>query len=179
MQTELIYTANGMEPTALQAELELLRGALDIIRGSGEASALQTPLKEYYLKKFGENPGLVPEGIQEEAMAQTYTDRLGTPWMHYFLKYDPAPALEALSCPVLALVGAKDLQVPAESNLKAIREALEKGGNENSTVKSLENLNHLFQEANSGSPSEYAQIEQTFSLYALKIISDWVQKTVN
>ena len=177
-QTELIYRANGMEASELQAELDLLQGAMDIIVNSLEANALQPELTKYYLQKFEENPSQVPDGVTAEALAQTYASRLGTVWMRYFLTYDPAPALQQLSCPVLALIGSKDLQVPATQNLNAIREALQKGGNKNVTVKSMENLNHLFQEADSGSPSEYATIEQTFSPVALKEISDWILKII-
>ena len=177
-QTELIYRANGMEASELQAELDLLQGAMDIIVNSLEANALQPELTKYYLQKFEENPSQVPDGVTAEALAQTYASRLGTVWMRYFLTYDPAPALQQLSCPVLALIGSKDLQVPATQNLNAIREALQKGGNKNVTVKSMDNLNHLFQEADSGSPSEYATIEQTFSPVALKEISDWILKII-
>jgi len=35
-------------------------------------------------------------------------------------------------------------------------------------------LNHLFQECETGSPSEYATIEQTFSPIALAEILNWV-----
>ena len=44
------------------------------------------------------------------------------------LKLDPAVALEKVKCPVLALNGEKDLQVPADVNLDAIQ-----------TVKPVEN----------------------------------------
>ena len=52
-----------------------------------------------------------------------------SPWMQYFLRYDPAPTLRKVTCPVLALNGTKDMQVAAQSNLSAIRKALEEGGN--------------------------------------------------
>jgi fermentation-respiration switch protein FrsA (DUF1100 family) len=94
--------------------------------------------------------------------------------MVYFLKHNPAAPLKAVKCPVLAINGAKDLQVAAAINLEAIKNALESGGNRSVTIKELPGLNHLFQECETGSPSEYAQIEQTFSPVALKVISDWI-----
>ena len=39
--------------------------------------------------------------------------RLATPWFRYFLTYDPRPTLARVRCPVLAINGEKDLQVPA------------------------------------------------------------------
>ncbi len=52
---------------------------------------------------------------------------------------------------------------------------LEEGGNNDFVVKELPNLNHLFQECSTGSPNEYAEIEQTFSPSALLEISNWIQ----
>ena len=97
-----------------------------------------------------------------------------TPWMQYFLRFDPALALEQVKCPVLAINGSMDLQVPAKVNLTAISEALEKGGNKNVTIKEYTGLNHLFQECTTGSMEEYAIIEQTFSPEVLKDLGDWI-----
>ena len=41
-------------------------------------------------------------------------------------------------------------------------------------MKVLPGLNHLFQTANTGSVTEYAQIEETFSPAALTVIGDWI-----
>jgi len=61
-------------------------------------------------------------------------NQITTPWMQYFIKYNPSPALERVACPVLALNGEKDLQVPPKENLEAIKNALTKGGNKKSTI---------------------------------------------
>jgi len=99
--------------------------------------------------------------------------QISSPWMQYFMRYDPVQALEKVKCPVLAVNGSKDVQVPAKENLPAISAALKKGGNNKMTVKEYPNLNHLFQECDTGSPNEYATIEQTFSSDVLKKLSDW------
>lgn len=99
---------------------------------------------------------------------------LTAPWFRYFLAYDPAPALRQLKCPVLALNGEKDLQVPPSQNLPVIRKALRDAGNPHDEVDELPALNHLFQTAKTGSPSEYASIEETISPVALEKISSWI-----
>lgn len=98
------------------------------------------------------------------------------PWFRFFLTYDPRSALMKVRCPVLAINGEKDLQVPAEENLTAIRQALEAGGNKDYTTVSLPNLNHLFQTCRTGALSEYMQIEETISPAALETISKWILK---
>jgi fermentation-respiration switch protein FrsA (DUF1100 family) len=46
-----------------------------------------------------------------------------------------AKVLEKVTCPVLAINGGNDLQVPAEENLSAIGNALQKAGNEDVTFE--------------------------------------------
>ena len=71
--------------------------------------------------------------------------------------------LRELDCPVLAVNGEKDTQVPPKENLQAIRQALTDGGNSDFEIVELRQLNHLFQTAVTGSPSEYGSIEETMS----------------
>jgi fermentation-respiration switch protein FrsA (DUF1100 family) len=109
-----------------------------------------------------------------EAKAKAQIKSILSPWFRYFLTYDPIPTLTKVKCPVLAINGQKDLQVPPKENLAAIEEALKAGGNTSYTIKELSGLNHLFQTAETGSLSEYAKIEETISPTALKIMSDWI-----
>jgi fermentation-respiration switch protein FrsA (DUF1100 family) len=99
---------------------------------------------------------------------------MNSPWIRHFLSYDPRPTLEQVTVPVLAINGEKDLQVPAEINLTEIAAALERGGNPDATALMLPGLNHLFQEADTGSPSEYAQIPETMNPAALDAVSSWI-----
>lgn len=100
--------------------------------------------------------------------------KLNSPWFRYFLEYDPAPALRKVTCPVLAINGEKDTQVPPKQNLPAIRKALEEGGNRHFEVTELPGLNHLFQTAKTGAVLEYQQIEETVSPAVLEKIANWI-----
>jgi len=86
--------------------------------------------------------------------------------------------LEKVKCPVLAINGSKDMQVPSYVNLPAIEKALKKGGNKKYTIKELPGLNHLFQECSTGAPGEYSQIEQTMSPVALGTMANWIKQTI-
>ena len=115
--------------------------------------------------------GRVPDAQIDVAIQQ-----LTSPWMRYTLTYDPATALRKVACPVLALNGEKDLQVSAAQNLPAIKKALEEGGNKQIEINEMPGLNHLFQTAKTGSPTEYAQIEETISPVALDKVATWILK---
>jgi fermentation-respiration switch protein FrsA (DUF1100 family) len=92
-------------------------------------------------------------------------------------RYDPVPTLRKVRCPVLALGGSKDLQVPAEENLASIKAAM--ATNADVQVLQLPNLNHLFQTARTGSLFEYGQIEETIAPSALDLIASWILKHVS
>jgi pimeloyl-ACP methyl ester carboxylesterase len=102
--------------------------------------------------------------------------QLDTPWFRFFATYEPVPALSKTSCPVLCMIGSKDLQVDPKLNLPPIRKALTDGGNTDFTIAEMEGMNHLFQDCETGSPAEYGQIEQTISPIALNMMSDWIKK---
>jgi hypothetical protein len=109
-----------------------------------------------------------------DATFHSQVEMLCSPWMVYFLSYDPAQTLQRVQVPVLAIDGSKDLQVPARQNLPAIEAALKAGGNSRVKIVELPGLNHLLQKAGTGSPAEYAVIEQTIDPQALAVLGEWV-----
>ena len=106
--------------------------------------------------------------------ADALADQLSSGWMRDLLHYDPRPTLAKVKCPILALNGSKDGQVPPRQNLPAIREATT--GNPDVTIVELPGLNHLFQTANTGAVGEYADIEETIAPIALDTMSAWIRK---
>ena len=179
LQQELIGKAMGVSEEELQKTRSINKAAFDIVIKTTNTESLKTELTNYIKQTLKDNPeSEKPAGMSDDDFIKLQVDQLTSPWMQYFIKYDPSSTLEKVKCPVLALNGEKDLQVPAEVNLEAIGKALEKGGNKKVTIKELPNLNHLFQECNTGSPSEYATIEQTFSPIALTEITNWIMKQV-
>lgn len=177
LQQEKIAKASGTDDATLKANREINQAAFALVTKAPNAEGLSATLTAYLQQKVKEMPAaLKPAGMSEEDLVKMQVGQLTSPWMQYFLRYNPAPVLEKVKVPVLALNGSKDLQVPAKENLEGIRKALAKGGNKAVTTKELPGLNHLFQEAQTGLPQEYATIEQTFSPAALSEISNWIIK---
>lgn len=102
--------------------------------------------------------------------------RLTAPWFRFFIRHDPASDLAKVKCPVLAIIGEKDVQVDPALNIPAIRAALAAGGNADSIVEELPGLNHLFQPCSTGAVSEYDRIEETMSPAAIVMVRDWLVK---
>ena len=176
LQQKLIGKASGVSEEDLQKNELLNRKVFDIVNKSNSLEQLNIDLTNHIKQSLVDNPkAKKPQGMSEDDFVKLQVKQIANPWMQYFIKYNPAPALEKVKCTVLAINGEKDLQVPSKENLEAIKFALTKGGNKKVTIKELPNLNHLFQECKTGSPDEYANIEQTFSPVALTEILKWIQ----
>jgi uncharacterized protein len=114
-------------------------------------------------------------GVSAEA-GDLSSSLVGSPWFRFYLAHDPRITLRKVRCPVLAVIGEKDIQVPAKENLPEIEKALKEGGNRDFTVKELPHLNHLFQTCQTGNVDEYVRIEETFSPSALEVVGDWIDQ---
>ena len=178
MQTKLILKSNGLSDSFIQRTLELNEKIYNIIKTENDSLQLREKLDSLYDDYVNNLPEEEREklGNNPKKVFESQMSFITSPWFKFFLTYDPRPTLEKVKIPVLALNGEKDMQVPPKENLAAISEALEKGGNKNFKVEELKGLNHLFQTAKTGAPSEYAKIEETISPKALEIIGDWILK---
>ncbi len=168
-QSEAIGRANGKSEAVLARRKQEAEQVYALLESETDLGRLKTKLTALYDRQFGDNP-------DERALVTAQMDALLSPWFRYFLIFDPKSVLQQVSCPVLALNGALDLQVPAGQNLPMIEAALRSGGNRDFTTQELPGLNHLLQPAKTGSPSEYSVIEQTMAPAALAIIADWITK---
>ena len=167
-QSELIGRAGGLSDEQLEPSLGFDRAAYALVRKEKDPNALAEKLVAL-VKESGLDAALPP------AVLETQLRMLASPWFRFFLDYDPLPNLKAVNCPVLALYGQKDLQVAPKANLPLLQKALQDSMNTQAQTRQLPELNHLFQHAYTGTPAEYAAIEETFSPEALALIVDWVR----
>lgn len=163
LQSELMLISEGVSDDVIAKEREMQSRIFDVVKNETENTVAEKKLNE-----------ILDEIEMPKENKQAEIDKCLSPWFRYFLTYDPKPTLINVQCPVLAIIGEKDLQVPSRQNLPVIEEALRTGGNKDYTVMELPDLNHLFQTAITGSPSEYQQIEETISPTALDVIGDWI-----
>jgi pimeloyl-ACP methyl ester carboxylesterase len=167
-QSELIGRAGGLSDEQLEASLGFDQAAYALVRKEKDPNALAEKLVAL-VKETGLDAALPPAALE------TQLRMLASPWFRFFLDYDPLPNLKAVNCPVLALYGQKDLQVAPKANLPLLQKALHDSMNTQAETRELPELNHLFQHAYTGTPAEYAAIEETFSPDALALIVDWVK----
>ncbi|MGB7439042.1 MAG: alpha/beta hydrolase [Candidatus Acidiferrum sp.] len=166
-QSDLIARAGGLSNAQVLASLNFDKQAYDLLQTELDATVLLEKLKA--LVKESQFDTAFPPGALDAQLRM-----MTSPWFRFFLSYDPLPDFKKTKCPVLGLYGEKDLQVPPKINLPMLQKAFADSGNNQTDVRQLPELNHLFQHAFTGSPTEYAAIDETFSPQALQIIGDWL-----
>jgi len=171
-QGKLIALAEGADSATVEKDAIAARDMYTIIKNNSKSDA-EVNLTSYLKKAIEELSEEERKSIPDiDGLISTRINTLNSIWFRYFLSYDPKPALQKLKVPLLAINGEKDLQVPCRDNLEAIQAAVP--GNEFNLIKSIPNLNHLFQTTETGAISEYGELEETFSPVALEIVGNWL-----
>ena len=175
MQGQLIAKVMGADQKALETQKDMQSRLFEILRTETNREKASGLMREALKKIMNEAATDETKAVGDiDAFIDSQVAKVGSPWFRFFLTFDPRPTLAKVKCPVLALNGEKDLQVPPKENLAEIEKAVKKAGNTRVTVKQLPALNHLFQTCKTGSVAEYGVIEETIAPAALKVIGDWV-----
>ena len=169
LQSELILKAAGFDDGRIAKARDFSLQSYALARKEKDPEVLETKLMDL-VDSTGMSTTLPPTTLNPQARMMTL------PWFRFFLDYDPIPALKKTQCPVLALNGDKDLQIASKESLAQIEKALREGGNKDFQTHELAGLNHLFQHAPTGSPTEYGGIQETVAPEALTLVSDWILK---
>jgi len=172
------YRSNGASQEAIALKASVLRNIFYTIRHEDDLEVARSKIKNLLQKIKPELAKLSADdrkNIELESVDTYNFHWMLSPSFSSVLRYNAKETLMKVKCPVLAMNGDKDTQVPKE-NLKGVEAALKAGGNLQYTIKVFGGLNHLFQTAKTGSPSEYASIEETISPAVLRFISDWILK---
>lgn len=170
-QTMLIARASGDSEADIKTTVDFNKILFAIIREKLDSAATAAKLDAATEKLVAGLPDSLRANSEYSAASlKAKVKQMLSPWMLTFLTLDPRQYLRQVHCPVLVMNGSKDLQVPPYQNIPEIKKALGEAGNKQVVVKELPGLNHLFQKATTGSPSEYASIEETVAPEALETI---------
>jgi len=173
VQGKLILEAGGAdEGTIAQTRLQQEK-FFELVLDDADEETLREALRPMIKAQMAAMGVEGEQTEQVERMIEAQVRQQASPWMRYFITYDPRPALGQVRCPVLALNGTLDLQVWHEQNLPEIEEAITEAGGD-VTVRRYEGLNHLFQPAQTGSVMEYGVIETTFDEKVLEDMAAWI-----
>lgn len=173
MQQEAIALAMGINKDTVAANRKFNAGLYKILLEEKD-NAILTEKVTNYISTHLQQTGITDQKVIAETIENTlqiYTEK----WMLNFMRHEPVPVLKQIKCPVLAITGSNDLQVPATINLESIKKTLSVAGNKKVTIVNMPNHNHLMQESETGLPAEYGKTEQTFSPKVLEKMLAWLQ----
>lgn len=174
-QIALLSKAQNVPAVQLSQNLDASRKIFKLLRQETDEEKLEHKVREIIQKNIA---NLSPDEKGQIADTLVYVDnqirQVTLPWTKYFLSYDPVGTLKKVKCPVLAVFGSLDLQVSALSNQPAIEKALKEGGNKDYSFHVFEGLNHLFQTADTGMPTEYGAIDETIAPDVMLYLADWI-----
>jgi uncharacterized protein len=176
LQAASLLKASGATDAQIASHVALLDQLFAVLKRGGEDRVIRESLERIlatWLAGIGDQDRRSVG--DERALIAARVAGLMTPRFRESLAHDPRSTLRRLRCPVLALGAGNDLQVPSGENLRGIEAALRAGGNPDFTVKAVPGLNHLFQTSASGSPNEYATLEETIAPAALEEIGRWIE----
>jgi pimeloyl-ACP methyl ester carboxylesterase len=176
LQTNKISEAEGVDVELRKTNAKISKQVFAYMHDHPEMSKedLRKGLTEILSKGFEMLPAEEREGEIKEKFIEGQLSTMLDDWFLYFMQFDPTDYLSKVKCPVLAVNGELDLQVTSKENLEGIRNSLDKAENKNVTIKEFKGLNHLFQKTETGAPSEYAKLEETFNEEAMRFVSDWI-----
>jgi len=175
MQLAAVQRSIGRPEENVERQMAAQKNLLELAGSGADFAAVRQAVAELTEIQLSTAPeGQRPSGEELSTAIDREAQGLMAPWWQFFLTFDPRTALREVECPVLALNGTLDTQVPWAENLWAIDDALTEGGNSDFITRELEGLNHLFQSATTGSPTEYMAIEETFSPIALDAMTEWI-----
>jgi pimeloyl-ACP methyl ester carboxylesterase len=170
-QKYLIALANGGDEKGLKTQRETDLAFNQLLAKHANSDQYTNQAQKYIKNQMQDQ---LDNEAQLEAASNGIMKQIDNVWFRFFIAFDPEPYLKKVKAPILAINGTKDLQVAAESNLAGIESTLKKAGHQDFTIMPLENLNHLLQTSDTGSPAEYIKIEQTVEPMALEAMSEWL-----
>lgn len=178
IQRELNYNNGDLSENQTDFYKELDSEIENLLNQNFNSREIFNILNKSKYPEFELSSNIPNDNFNKRIMFSEILGKLTSPHNLFNLKANPTDYIEKLTCPVLSLNGSNDMQVTAEINQNAIRQALIKGGNKDFKIVELSGLNHSFQECQTGSLKESLTLEQTFSPKALEIITEWIKTHV-
>jgi hypothetical protein len=176
-QIETLSRSGGATDEQIREALAHQAAVVKAVKTGQGWEEVRSGLREQMKKSMAQMPEAQRKAITDSMINSRVDLQLQSarsPWFKFFVEYDPAAALAKISCPVLALFGELDMQVPVALNKEPMQRAFQAGNNKDATTTVIPGANHLFQKAVSGLPSEYMGLKKEFAPNVLELLSNWI-----
>ena len=175
LQDRATATANGASPEQAEVLVRYARSYYQTVVANPDAAQRIAALNALDAARSPTDTALADKFKMRGGSLSVDNGFAGKDFLRATLVADTPSDWRGVKCPVLALNGSVDSQVPVES-LAGIVSSLKAGGNRRVESHVLPSLNHLFQTAVTGAESEYAGIEEILAPVAIERVAAFVKK---
>ncbi len=169
-QRNLMAKKGGATEEYLTAQENWLKAVNETVRKDIPDEQIQNEIQKIYAG-YDEKTKITLNWSEERI--NQIANLVSGQWWRYGFRYDPEKTIGSLNCPVLALLGEKDQQVPAALNQAELQRAISEKNEKNQLVV-VTGVNHMFQTCTTGDETEYAKIEETMSPVVMNLVKNWI-----
>ncbi len=177
LQTRLVLNSMNIDREEVEKAVNINKEIYEVLNSEPDDKKAEKAIRKIYREytRNFTNQQKKQMGFDKKSIDVNVRTLL-SPWFRYFIAFQPGVYLKQVKCPVLALYGTRDIQVPWKEN----SEALQKINEENPvfTIKNFEGMNHLFQKCERCTIDEYGQLEETINTGVLEFIVNWLNQNV-
>jgi pimeloyl-ACP methyl ester carboxylesterase len=177
-QIQAISEAQGIDEEIVEQNLQFQQRIYEVVRNGDDWDEIEQDLYDRLENQINELPEQQREALGDmNSFIRSQINRqlaaAKTAWFKSFIEYDPQADISSLQIPMLAIFGEKDSQVILDPN-RTMAESLKENSDLNLTIVEIESANHLFQQSNTGLPSEYGMLDKEFADGFVEAIIEWL-----
>lgn len=163
LQIRSMADLQDIPDNVVEENLQFQQRVNEAARADTGWDSLEADIERRLINQIEELPDRQRETLGEmdqfiDAQVRRQLEGSKTRWYRSFISMNPSELLEEQQAPTLLLFAGKDTEITAEANRRALdninREVLH---------TTIDEANHLFQNANSGMPGEYGALDQEFA----------------
>jgi uncharacterized protein len=179
-QNEAIISSAGIAAQTAERYNSVNTFMFDSVYAHAQSPDLEQHIRNAYAAwKITDDEKMAREGSKDPSKGhfffplESYIMQATGPWYRYHIRFDPAPYLQKLTIPVLAINGDKDIMVNSRENLGNYKRYVK-----NITTWEAPGLNHLFQHCVTCTMQEPSTLKEDFAPEVLEKIKDWLKQTI-
>jgi len=117
LQAEMLLQAAGVPQEVIDQEKAVQEALFTIAKTEQDPEQAAEEMRAVLFGPYAELSEEELAALDLESAVAVQIQQILSPWYKFFMAHDPLPVLREVKCPVLAINGSKDMQVPTDPTL--------------------------------------------------------------
>tara|TARA_R100001143_G_C3360945_1_gene135544 strand:+ start:1150 stop:2529 length:1380 start_codon:yes stop_codon:yes gene_type:complete len=170
--------AQDIPEDVVNMNLEYQEQIYEVVRSGSSWEPVEQNLRDRLQEQINQLPEAQVEALGDmDGFIQSQIDRqlsaAKSDWFKSLIEIQPAEVFKQNQIPILAIFGERDMQVYPDANIEEVLK-LRNELDVSLDYSVIPEANHLFQQANSGLPSEYGMLDRSFADGFISAIIEWL-----